>query len=91
MSPHELREQILTLYRQIDENAKGDVDKSLRASREALSVFRRETGFAEGHLDLVHDGYQKIYAVYKYCDSRAAGELVSEWTMFVVRGRTRSR
>ena len=91
MSSHELRQQVLALYRQIDENAKGDVDESLRVLREALNFFQRETGFAEGNFDLVHDGFQRIRALHKYCDSRAAGELVSEWTMFVVRWRPRSR
>jgi len=91
MPPHELREQILALYRQIDENAECDADKSLTASRAALSVFQRETGFAEGNFDLVHDGYQKIRAICKYCDSSAAGDLLTEWKMFVIRGRPRSR
>lgn len=91
MSPHELREQILALYRQIDENAEGDVDKSLTASRAALDVFQKEPGFAEGNYDLFHDGYRKHYAIYKHCDSAAAGNLLMEWKAFLLRHRPRYR
>ena len=91
MSSNELREQILALYRQIDENVGGDVDKALTAARAALSVFQRETAFAEGDSSLVFDGYQRIRAISQHSDSKAAGHLLTEWRMLVANSRPRYR
>jgi len=76
--------RVKALYRIVDENDGGAVEKSISASRSALHIFEQNPAFADSNWDLFYDGFKKINAICSYCNWEPSADVLTEWTTFEV-------